>query len=205
MDTRIDRRTALGWLAGTVAASLWSGNARAQGREAGCRPTRPDAAGPFYLPGAPYRVSIAPPAEPGTRLIIRGRVLAPDCTTPLGGAVLDVWQADAGGSYHDDRLRGRIRTDAQGRYELHSIRPGAYRIGDRHRPAHIHVTVSREGSRPLTTQLYFTGDPYLAPNDACGRACRSDDPDRIIPLRAEERMGAEFLTGLFDIVLEPAS
>ena len=181
--------------------SGWPGSAQGQAQ---CRPTRPDAQGPFYRTGAPGRAAIAAPEEPGVRLIIRGRVLAADCTTPLAGAVLDVWQADAGGAYHDDRLRGRIRADTGGRYEILSIRPGAYRIDGGRRPAHVHFTISREGYRPLTTQLYFAGDPYLAPNDACGRYCRSDDPDRIVRLAAEEKMGAEFLTGGFDIVLEPA-
>ena len=31
------------------------------------------------------------------------------------------------------------------------------------------------------TQIYFAGDPYLAPNDSC-TTCGSDDPARIIAL-----------------------
>jgi catechol 1,2-dioxygenase len=194
----IDRRTTLRWLAGSVALSAWSvpGRGRAE-----CRPTSADAVGPFYRPDAPDRTAIAEPAEPGPRLIVRGRVLGTDCG-PLGGAVIDVWQADAAGVYHDDRLRGRIRTDARGRWELFSILPGRYRIDGGFRPAHVHLTIAHGGFRPLTTQLYFAGDPYLAPHDACGRPCRSDDPARVIRLAADEKMGAEFLSGEFDIVLE---
>jgi catechol 1,2-dioxygenase len=179
-----------------------AGVARAGGR---CAPTQADLEGPFYLPGAPSRIAIAPPEEPGDRLIVRGHVLGPDCATPLAGAVLDVWQADAQGSYHGPaeqyRLRGRLQTDAEGRYELFTIRPGAYRIGDRFRPAHIHMIVTHRAHAPLTTQLYFKGDPYLAPNDACGAACKSGDPGRIIGLRKEGKMGGEFLAGMFDVVL----
>ena len=29
------------------------------------------------------------------------------------------------------------------------------------RPAHIHLLVTAPGHRTLTTQLFFTGDPYL--------------------------------------------
>jgi protocatechuate 3,4-dioxygenase beta subunit len=132
-------------------------------------------------------------------------VLGPDCRTPLPDVRLDAWQADASGNYHDERaqyrLRGQLTTNQSGRFELFTILPGAYEIGGGSRPAHIHVTVSRPGYRSLTTQLYFKGDPYLAPRDACGSACRSDDPDRIIDLRKEEKMGGEFLVGTVDIVL----
>jgi protocatechuate 3,4-dioxygenase beta subunit len=212
----MNRRAALGRLAMAPAMALGvlgSLERVAAGAQpsagARCRPTRADMRGPFYVPGAPRRTSIAAPDEPGERLIVRGRVLGPDCQTPLAGALLDVWQADASGHYHDRteqyRLRGQIRTDDSGRYELFSIRPGPYRVGDRWRPAHIHFTVSRPPHRPLTTQLYFKGDPYLAPNDACGPACGSDDPDRIIQVTKEEKMGGEFWVGTFEIVLGPAS
>jgi catechol 1,2-dioxygenase len=194
-------------LAGLLAA-LASGAPGAARAQAKCRPTRPDLQGPFYVPGAPYRIAIASAEEPGERLILRGRVLGPDCATPVAGALLDVWQADAQGNYHGPseqyRLRGRLQTNAGGRWELFTIRPGAYRIGDRFRPAHIHLSVTHRAYLPLTTQLYFTGDPSLAPNDACGSACRSDDPGRIIDLLKEVKMGAEFWVGRFDIVLGQA-
>jgi catechol 1,2-dioxygenase len=204
-EPTIDRRTTLYWLlmmpAAAVAGVL---GGRADVALAQCRPTGADLQGPFYISGVPHRKAIAPPDEPGTRLIIRGQVLGPDCAAPRADTVLDVWQADASGNYHDDRLRGRLTTDARGRYELYSILPGQYRIGGRFRPAHIHFTITRPGHAPLTTQLYFRGDPYLAANDACGPMCRSDDPGRIIALRKDEKIGAEFLTGVFDIVLAPA-
>jgi len=99
---------------------------------------RADTQGPFYLPGAPTRVALAAPDEPGDRLVVRGRVLHPDCRTPLAGTLLDVWQADASGSYHGAteqyRLRGRLRTDSTGSWELTTIRPGNYRLGGGMRP-----------------------------------------------------------------------
>ncbi len=215
MEARMSRRAALGRLvlapATTMAALLAafpSQDAHAQGAGGECRPTRTDALGPFHLPGAPHRAAIAPPGEPGDRLVIRGQVLQPDCKTPLAGALLDVWQADASGNYHDERtqyrLRGRLATSQTGKYELFSILPGRYRAGGGVRPAHIHLIVTQPGYRPLTTQIYFKGDPYLAPNDACGSGCASDDTGRVIELRKEEKMGAEFLAGTFDIVLQGA-
>ena len=69
------------------------------------------------------------------------------------------------------------------------------------RPAHIHFTVSAPGLTPVTTQLYFADDPYLAPNDACG-TCNSGDPTQIIPMNEETNEAGESVqVGWFDIVL----
>lgn len=231
-ETMVDRRVALRWLglaagAGLLAragsgspllASLASAPLRSRAGflhpwdaggsrllRAECRATGADVEGPFYLTDAPRRALLAGPDEPGDRILIRGTVLGPDCRTPLRGALLDVWQADAEGRYHDEkqgyRLRGRILTDERGAYEFESVMPGRYRLAGGYRPAHIHFIVSGPAHHPLTTQLYFKGDPYLAPKDACGADCRSDDAGRIIEL-ARERAGRARFSGSFDIVLK---
>lgn len=143
--------------------------------------------GPYYVPGSPmleppYAMPQRPD-EPGEPLVFSGTVKSPD-GQPIAGAVLDVWQADATvpGSYSnvhpgqpDFNLRGKLKTDEQGRFELRTIRPAPYHIPDqgptgrllkalgRHswRPAHIHVKISADGYQPLTTQLYFQGDEFL--------------------------------------------
>jgi catechol 1,2-dioxygenase len=162
-----------------------------------CVPTESDFKGPMYQPGAPRRTAIAGPKEPGERLRIKGTVFGPDCRTPLPRTLLDVWQADADGEYHwkdeDWRLRGQILTNARGEYELETIKPGGY--GGR--PAHIHVTISAPGHAPLTTQLYFKGDPRLD-HDLCGAACNTDDPHRIVELA---KVAGESV-GTFDVVLK---
>ncbi len=131
--------------------------ARRASGAATCEPTESDFQGPMYTPGAPRRSVLAGSREPGERLRIRGTVFGPDCRTPVPRALLDVWQADAEGRYHDEResyrLRGQLLTDARGQYQIDTIRPGGY--GGR--PAHIHFTVSAPGHEPLTTQLYFRG------------------------------------------------
>ena len=57
------------------------------------------------------------------------------------------------------RLKGWAMSDAQGRFELHTIRPGSY---PRTRtPAHIHVTI--EGprlQRRWTEDIQFADDPF---------------------------------------------
>ncbi|MBA2564360.1 MAG: twin-arginine translocation pathway signal protein [Gemmatimonadetes bacterium] len=176
-----------------------------------CSPTERDVQGPFYVAGAPGRARIAGPDEPGDRIVVRGTVLSADCKTPVANALVDVWQADAEGRYHeaedDYRLRGVVRTDARGGYVFETIAPGRYRIDENAgslRPAHIHFTVASARHRPLTTQLYFKGDPYLAPNDACGDACGSDDPGRIVEATRESRDGTGF-SATFNIVLAALS
>ncbi len=155
-----------------------------------CRPTSGDVLGPFHRAGAPSRARIASDTEAGVRLALGGIVLGEGCATPLDGATLDVWQADATGTYHEPdapggpyRLRGQVSAASDGSWAIDTIRPGNYRNGPGWRPAHLHFIVSAPGHRTLTTQLYFAGDPYLPPNDSC-TTCGADDPARIIALRA---------------------
>jgi protocatechuate 3,4-dioxygenase beta subunit len=169
-----------------------------------CAPTTADVLGPFYRDGAPSRMELAALTEPGDRLALDGIVYSDDCATPLVGAVLDVWQADATGAYHEPnaaggpyRLRGKVTTADDGTWSLSTIRPGNYENGPGGwRPAHIHFTVSHFGYRTVTTQLYFAGDPFLPPNDSC-TACGSDDPLRVIALAASKNG----LAGSWPVVL----
>lgn len=126
-------------------------------------PTEPNIEGPFYRKNSPFRNKLAEGLK-GDALAIGGRVLSVD-GTPLKDAVVDVWQADGEGAYDNasDRfvLRGRIRTGKDGLYRYETLMPGRYDLGEAKRPAHIHYKISAEGYRPLTTQLYFKGDPWL--------------------------------------------
>lgn len=171
-----------------------------------CAPTGADVQGPFYRPGAPDRAELAGATEPGDRLEITGVVLGPDCR-PLSGAVLDVWHADAAGRYDnasaDYRLRGVLMTAQAGAFSFRTVRPGNYPDAGGMRPAHIHFTVTHPGHTTLTTQLYFAGDPYLAPNDSCG-GCNSSDPTLIITLTSEMRAGVAWWVGRFEVVLREA-
>ncbi|MFZ2238229.1 MAG: dioxygenase [Gordonia amarae] len=142
--------------------------------------------GPFYLPGAPDVTGPAAtmphrPDEAGDALIFRGTVSGAD-GKPLAGAELDIWHADAEGLYSnihpgipDWNLRGRIKTDADGRFAVRTIVPPPYEIPKdgptgivlnalgRHffRPAHIHLKLRHDGYVEHTSQLYFEGDEYL--------------------------------------------
>ena len=147
--------------------------------------TESNVEGPFHVPDAqllerPYVLPMRE-AEPGERLVFSGTVRSTD-GSPLAGAMVDVWQASAAGEYSnfhptvpEGNLRGRLTTDATGRFEFETIVPPSYGIPDagataqllealgRHliRPGHIHFKLSHPACRPLTTQIYFEGDPYI--------------------------------------------
>jgi hydroxyquinol 1,2-dioxygenase len=138
--------------------------------------------GPFYVSGAPELPIGADISEglAGEKAYFSGRVLAPD-GKPIAGATLDLWSTDNEGWYDVQlqgqgmRARGKIRTDAEGRYAFWTVKPVSYpiptdgpvgqmllRMG-RHpyRPAHTHMIVSAPGYEPVTTHLFVEGDPYL--------------------------------------------
>ncbi len=157
-------------------------------------PTAASIEGPFYKAGAPQRAVLVRDVDRGDRLALAGLVTSTDCRA-LAGATMQVWQADHRGAYDLDgyQFRGVLRTDADGRWDVATIIPGRYLNGSRYRPAHLHIKLRAPGHRPLTTQLYFEGDPY---NDGDPFLV----PSLIMPLR---RDGA-ITRARFDFVLAPS-
>ena len=107
-----------------------------------CRPTPPDALGPFYEPGAPVRSKV------GTGYVLTGRVLTTACR-PIARARIEFWLVNPQGEY-DDAHRATVIARRDGRYRFESNKPVAYES----RPPHIHVRVSARGFRTLVTQHY---------------------------------------------------
>jgi len=115
-----------------------------------------------------WRAAVASPDEPGERLVATGVVYAPDGKTPQEGVVIYLHQTNAAGLYaggtdesewsrRHGRLRGWIRTDAQGRYRFETIKPAPY--PDMTMRAHLHFTV-KEPSRPpyYIDDIVFAGE-----------------------------------------------
>ncbi|GAA1897497.1 catechol 1,2-dioxygenase [Williamsia serinedens] len=140
--------------------------------------------GPYYVPEAPELGSEAwlptRDGEQGTPLLFEGQVRSVD-GTPLSGATLEIWHADADGFYSqfapgipEWNLRGTVTADADGRFHIHTMKPAPYQIptdgacgklisaAGWHpwRPAHLHLKVGAQGCQQITTQLYFPGDPH---------------------------------------------
>ena len=112
----------------------------------------------------------------GQRIIVRGRVVD-ERGKGVAGALLEFWQANAGGRYRHKREGylaaldpnfggcGRTITDDDGYYRFRTVKPGAYPwpngVND-WRPAHIHFSVFGHGfAQRLITQMYFEGDPMI--------------------------------------------
>ena len=122
---------------------------------------------------APSRVVVAGADEPGERLVVSGRAL--DRGQPVAGVSIYVFQTDVEGRYSkvltgndaelDPRLRGIMRSDADGRYEYETIRPGHY-DGN---PAHVHYLVRAPGYYPMLLDLWFDDDPELLARRQAGR------------------------------------
>lgn len=115
-------------------------------------------------------------AAVGQRLIVHGRV-RDENGNGVPGALVEVWQANAGGRYRhrnegyvaaiDPNFGGcgRVITADDGSYRFRTIKPGAYPFpngGNDWRPAHIHFSVfGRCFGQRLMTQMYFEGDPMI--------------------------------------------
>ncbi|MGH9101627.1 MAG: dioxygenase [Acidimicrobiales bacterium] len=165
--------------------------------------------GPFWAPGAPLRrygesIAVRPAGQPAW---VHGRVTDLH-GSPVAGAELDVWQngedrlyAVQDASAPEDHLRGRYLARDDGSYAFLGVRPTDYTVPDdgpvgrmlaasgRHpwRPAHVHMRVSAQGFRPLTTHLFDSESRYLGDDTVFavkGSLVRRfvrrsrDDPDR---------------------------
>lgn len=211
MNLAASRRRFLHRSAAILGGTLLAGPAFAA--EELCRPTESEILGPFYRFGAPATSLLAGPDEPGDKLLLTGRVLSADCRTPLPGALVEVWQANHAGLYDTNKpgnfteaaafhLRGMIQTDGKGQYEIQTIVPGRYPVPPNlpglekyaglTRPAHIHFRVMESLHVPVTTQLYFRGDPFIEADPWAGHK-----PSLAIDLRQDGKL----LRGVFDIVL----
>jgi hypothetical protein len=89
--------------------------------------TLPQTEGPFFKPSSPERIELLEEGMAGQPIELVGFVLSRACK-PVAGALLDFWQADDKGRYDNSgfRLRGHQFADAEGRYRLRTIVPGAY-------------------------------------------------------------------------------
>ena len=153
----------------------------------------------------------------GERILVHGRV-QDQSGRPVAGALVEIWQANAGGRYRhvkDGYLApldpgfggcGRTITDDDGAYAFRTIRPGPYpwpNGPNDWRPAHIHFSLFGPSfAQRLITQLYFEGDPLIPlcpivrtlPDDRAVEALTARlDMDRAVPF--------DMLAYRFDIVL----
>ena len=141
--------------------------------------------GPFYVPNSPKRArgeSMLIDPDEGDRVVVRGTV-TDSSAKALAGATLDCWQNASNRFYacqqpgiqSAENLRGIYTTDADGTYEIRTIRPVPYPIpsdgpaGDLlkrnnrnwWRPGHLHVWVRKDGHKELITHVFDVESDYL--------------------------------------------
>lgn len=108
--------------------------------------------------------------EKGQKLIVKGRVMKIDGKTPAAGILLYYWQTDHSGLYshrpgmpegvrRHGHIRGWVRTDAEGRYAIYTVRPSPY--PNSHIPAHIHIVVKEPGMSEYYIDEYEFDDDQL--------------------------------------------
>jgi len=185
--------------------------------------------GPFYVEGAPLienggDLSNGAPGEP---CFVEGRVLSAD-GSPIGGAHLDVWQADDDGLYDVQyegleaaRGRGHLYADEEGRFRFWTVKPVPYPIptdgpvgelleaANRSpmRATHIHFMVSADGHETVTTHIFENGDEYLDSDAVFGvKGSLIADFVQNEPGTAPDgtEMSEPFWTVSYDFVLAPS-
>lgn len=134
-----------------------------------CQPAddipRLDAAGKAALQeflGLPPSCQVypAPEGEPGTPLLICGRLLRMENQAPVPHASVLVYHTDIKGDYRQSnprqpetaRISGTVQTDEQGRFLISTILPGKY--NNQGEGGHIHLQV--EGAKPKGYTFQFS-------------------------------------------------
>jgi protocatechuate 3,4-dioxygenase beta subunit len=237
LDTlELTRREAVRLL-GSFAAAGMLGCAGAGAREASESPTTPaspvgtcvvrpqQTEGPFFVDERLNRSDLRSDpatglARPGVPLTVRFRVsrTSAGLCGPLVGALVDLWQCDATGSYSDigatagaKFLRGYQVTDESGAVQFSTIYPGWYSG----RAVHLHFKIrSAPGSvtrMEFTSQLYFDDtvtDAVLAqpPYNARGRRDTTNQTDAVFAnggsqLMLPVRQDGSGYAGTFDLAL----
>jgi protocatechuate 3,4-dioxygenase beta subunit len=112
-----------------------------------------------YRPWAPERSSLVDPGTTGIPLAFSGTVTGLTCGR-IAGARVDVWHADARGTYDMEswRHRGHQRTDEQGQFRFRTVMPGA----PPGRAPHVAIRVIVPDRADFATELFFPGDPRNA-------------------------------------------
>ncbi len=130
-------------------------------------PTTTDILGPFYRPGAPFRIDLVRPGTKGEILHFSGTIFGKDGKTPLKNSLVEIWHCNEDGVYDNTSdeyiYRSSWRTGDDGTYHFRTILPVPYQAGPTlTRPAHIHMRISETKMQDLVTQVYFKGDQHIA-------------------------------------------
>jgi protocatechuate 3,4-dioxygenase, beta subunit len=151
-----------------------------------------------------WRTSICSDKEPGEPLIVSGTIYASDGRTPIEGITLSVYQTDATGVYTTSggnnrltRIHGAMRSNAEGKYEFRTIKPGSYPGSSN--PAHIHAYISGPGYPEYGIDEFLFDDDGFVKDDEKRKAAGQGSFSPVLKLT---RGSDGILRGLRDIKLE---
>lgn len=114
-------------------------------------------------------ITIADVNEKGERMIIKGQILKGNVAFP--DVIIYAYHTDNTGEYTKSgnekgvqKWHGRLhawgKTDKDGRYEIHSIKPVMYPSNNT--PAHIHWIIKKpDGTMMYLNDFVFEGDPFV--------------------------------------------
>jgi len=148
-----------GFLVAAAGVGAWRIGSAPAASSVSCVLTPELTEGPYYLSGEKLRRNITE-GRPGTRLDLHLSVVDATTCRPIKGAAVDIWHADAGGTYSGfgagassrTFMRGIQKTDATGLALFQTVYPGWYQG----RTVHIHVKVHVGGNVVHTGQLFFS-------------------------------------------------
>lgn len=146
--------------------------------------------GPFFLDCLlredSRRHVIARPGTPGDRVRVEGRVVDGD-RAGVPDAMIEVWQANASGRYHDSDSSvpgdfmgfGRCATDASGAFWFETVKPGAVAYDETRKQApHLNVAVFARDSSTISLHASISPTNPRTPVIPCSGACRPSDARR---------------------------
>ena len=189
--------------------------------------------GPFHSVGAPL-VPVGGDLKKdndGATVVVEGYVRDVD-GKPVEGALIELWQTAENGLYYsqdgeqdDFNLCCSMRTGADGRYALTTVKPAPYKVPDDGpvgelfratgrtpwRPSHLHFIVQAHGHKALVTEVFANGDPYLdrdavfgVRSDLIMDYVESSDPDALPDdLEVGHNVTIPYYKVDFDFVLVP--
>ena len=156
------------------------------------------------LLGVRSSIELVGAGEPGERLVVSG-VVVDAAGKEQPGILLRVYHTDSEGYYSRPesdprraRIKGSLRTDASGRYEIRTILPGHYPGSTIERHIHTHVAWQGHPDHWIDSFL-FEGDPHvraaeLAKSRGAGRFAHVMPQRReggVIVCRRDIRLDAE--------------
>jgi protocatechuate 3,4-dioxygenase beta subunit len=117
-------------------------------------------------------ISIVTDTIPGKKIKVIGTIKNTE-GKPIADVLVYLYHTDARGWYAADaphvsmnegdmrhaRLFGYVKTDKDGKFELHTIKPSGYPQSNM--PAHIHVHIDVNGYRSVITEFLFDDDARL--------------------------------------------